>query len=104
MSGFASLLGDWHFWLIQIAYIAFANAISALPMPDTTSGKFYGWAFKFLNGFASNFARAAAGKIPGTGDVMPLPGAQQAVQNAAVVAKAADAIANPVVVEVKSGK
>ena len=72
MSGFTSILGDWHFWMLALAYYAFAAAIGALPSPDTTSGKFYAWFFKFANSFAANLTRAAQGKIPGV-DVMPPP-------------------------------
>lgn len=92
MSGFTAIIGDWHFWVLAGTYIVFANAISALPMPDSGSSKFYGWFFKFSNGVASNVARAAAGKIPGTTDVMPLAGSQDVVNKAAVVAKAADIV------------
>jgi hypothetical protein len=75
------------YWVMG-AYIVFSNAVSAMPMPDNTSSKFYGWAFKFANGLSSNISRAQAGKIPGTTDVMPLPGAQDVVAKQAVVAAA----------------
>jgi hypothetical protein len=71
------------------AYIVLSNAVGALPMPDTTSSKFYAWFFKFANAVASNLTRASAGKIPGGADVMPLPGAQDAVNQAAMVARVA---------------
>jgi hypothetical protein len=87
MNGFTALIGDWHFWILVISYWVGSNAISAMPMPDTTSGKAYGWFFKFANGLAANFSRAFAGKIPGTGDVMPLPGAQADVDRQALDAK-----------------
>ena len=93
MSEFTSLLGNWHFWLLVGLYWFLTAAIGALPMPDSTSSKFYGWFFKMTNSFAANLSRAAAGKIPGTSDVMPLPGSQEAVANAAVVVKAVDVIA-----------
>jgi hypothetical protein len=70
MQGFTAILSDWHTWAMFLGYSAFSNAISAMPSPDASSGKTYSWAFKFLNGFASNISRAAAGKIPGV-DVMP---------------------------------
>jgi hypothetical protein len=95
MSGFLNILGDWHLWVLALVYVTISNMISALPMPDATSSPFYGWAFKVLNGIlGSNIIRALAGKIPGTQDVMPLPGAQEAIAKAAVVAKAAE-IVNP---------
>lgn len=92
MSGFTSLIGNWHFWAMVAAYWFMTASIGALPMPDNTSSKFYGWFFKMSNTFAANISRAAAGKIPGTADVMPLAGAQEAVQNVAVVAKAVDVL------------
>ena len=82
------------YWTLGM-YIVASNFISALPMPDSTSSKFYGFLFKFLNGLGANLSRAYAGKIPGTGDVMPPPGAQAAVNDAAVVAKAADIVTKP---------
>jgi len=90
MSGFTSLIGNWHFWVLVAVYWFMSASIGALPMPDTGSSKFYGWFFKMSNNFVANISRAAAGKIPGTGDVMPLPGAQDVVNKAAVVAKAAE--------------
>jgi hypothetical protein len=89
MNGFTALIGDWHFWILVIGYWVGSNAISAMPMPDTTSSKAYGWFFKFSNGLAANFSRAFAGKIPGTDDVMPLPGAQAGVDQQALNAKQA---------------
>jgi hypothetical protein len=65
MTEFTALFGNWHFWAIVVSYWAVSNAISALPLPDVNSGKFYGWFFKFANGFAANLSRAVAGKIPG---------------------------------------
>lgn len=65
MSEFYSLIGNPHFWGLVIIYWLISNAISALPLPDASSSKFYGWFFKFSNGFAANLSRAAAGKIPG---------------------------------------
>lgn len=66
MNDFLGLLGNWHFWILVVGYWLLSNAIGALPAPDNTSSKFYGWFFKFANGFAANLSRAAAGKIPGT--------------------------------------
>jgi hypothetical protein len=82
------------YWTLG-AYIVGSNLISALPMPDNTSSKFYGFFFKFMNGIGANLSRAYAGKIPGTGDVMPLAGAQDVVNQAAVVAKAAEIVTKP---------
>lgn len=95
MSAFTTLLGNWHFWAMVGVYWFMTASIGALPMPDNTSSKFYGWFFKMSNAFAANVSRAAAGKIPGTADVMPLQGAQEAVQNVAVVAKAVDVLQPP---------
>ena len=69
MNDFLSLFGNWHLYVLFLIYYVFSNAISALPLPDQTSGKFYAWVFKFLNGLAANISRAAAGKIPGTDPV-----------------------------------
>ena len=70
MSEFTSLLGNWHFWAMVAAYWFMTASIGALPMPDNTSSKFYGWFFKMSNTFAANVSRAAAGKIPGS-DALP---------------------------------
>jgi hypothetical protein len=82
------------YWTLG-GYIVASNFISSLPMPDSTSSKFYGFFFKFMNGLGANLSRAYAGKIPGTSDVMPLPGAQDAMNKVAVVAKAADIVNHP---------
>jgi hypothetical protein len=95
MSEFTSLLGNWHFWTLVVAYWFLTASVGALPMPDNTSSKLYGWFFKMSNTFAANISRAAAGKIPGTSDVMPIAGSQDAVQKVAVVAKAVDIIDSP---------
>ena len=60
------------YWTLG-AYIVASNFISALPMPDTTSSKFYGFLFTFLNGLGANLSRAYAGKIPGGADAVPAP-------------------------------
>jgi hypothetical protein len=78
-SHLTAIIGDPYFWGLIVSYWLVANAISALPIPDTTSGKFYGWFFKFSNGFAANLSRAAAGKIPGTLDNLPTPGQNKPV-------------------------
>jgi hypothetical protein len=95
MSGFTSLIGNWHFWTLVATYWFLTASVGALPMPDNTSSKFYGWFFKMSNTFAANISRAAAGKIPGTTDVMPIAGAQDAINQVAVVAKAVDIVNNP---------
>jgi len=87
MNEFLGLLGNWHFWVVVAGYWFMTASIGALPMPDTSSSKFYGWFFKMSNTFAANISRAAAGKIPGTSDVMPLPGAQAQVAQQAQDAK-----------------
>ncbi len=87
MGNFTALLGNWHFWIMVASYWFFTAAIGALPMPDNTSSKFYGWFFKMSNAFAANISRSVAGKIPGTSDVMPLAGSQdQMVKDAAKAA------------------
>lgn len=74
MNGFVAVLSDWHFWSLGAGYVVISNAVSALAMPDSNSGKLYAWFFKFANGvLASNYFRAAAGKIPGNGTIMPPP-------------------------------
>lgn len=78
MNNFIGLLGNWHFWILIAGYWAFSNAVGALPLPSSSSSLFYGWFFKFANGFAANLARATAGKIPGT-DAMVQQEQQQAL-------------------------
>lgn len=59
------LVGDPYFWMLIGMYWLVSNAISALPIPTEKSTPFYGWLFKFANGFNGNLTRAFAGKIPG---------------------------------------
>lgn len=73
MSEFTSLIGNWHFWVLIAGYWFMSAAIGALPMPDTSSSKFYAWFFKMSNSFAANVSRAAAGKIPGSDNPPPPP-------------------------------
>jgi hypothetical protein len=87
MNEFIGLLGNWHFWVLVVGYWFLTASIGALQMPDTTSSKFYSWFFKMANTFAANVSRAAAGKIPGTLDAMPLPDAQLRVDQQAQDAK-----------------
>lgn len=48
------------------SYFVFSAFVGALPMPDTTSGKFYRFFFAFCNGLAANLSRAAVAiKVPG---------------------------------------
>jgi hypothetical protein len=60
MDNFLSLLSNWHFWVLVVVYWLLTASIGALPMPDTTSSKFYGWFFKMSNTFAANISRVAA--------------------------------------------
>ena len=48
-----------------ITYMLFSAAVGAMPAPPANSGMFYVWLFKFLNTFASNFARAFSSKLGG---------------------------------------
>lgn len=66
MGPYLGLVGDYHFWIMVASYWLVSNAIGALPAPGTASTAFYGWFFKFANGFAANLSRATAGKIPGS--------------------------------------
>lgn len=95
MTGFTQLFGDWHLYILLLVFYSVSAAVSAMPMPDSKSSALYGWFFKFANLLWANVSRAAAGKIPGTTDIMPLPGAQDAVNQAAVVAKAAEIAGAP---------
>lgn len=95
MSGFTALFGDWHLYVLLVIFYVISAAVSAMPMPDATSGKGYAYFFKFANLLWANVSRSVAGKIPGTTDIMPLPGVQNAVNEAAVVAKAVDIVAKP---------
>jgi hypothetical protein len=61
-----AIIGNPYFWALVLVYWLVSNAVSALPKPDPKDGKFYGWFFKFANGFNGNLTRALAGKIPGT--------------------------------------
>jgi hypothetical protein len=72
MTHIFQILGDPYFWGLCVVYWLISNAVGALPMPDANSSKFYGWFFKFANGFAANLSRATAGKIPGVVDT-PIP-------------------------------
>lgn len=46
-----------------ILYIVASNAIGSMPSPGAASTPFYVWAFRFLNGMASNLTRAFASKV-----------------------------------------
>ncbi len=48
-----------------VSYMLFSAAVGAMPAPLSGSGLFYIWLFKFLNTFASNFARAFSSKLGG---------------------------------------
>ncbi len=71
MNDYLSIVGNYHFWVLLIVYYALSNAVSALPLPTATSSPFYGWFFKFANGFAANISRATASKIPGVNGDTP---------------------------------
>jgi hypothetical protein len=52
-----------------IASHVLAAAIDTLPMPDSTSGKFYRWFFGFANVIVANYSRTKAS----TGPIGQLP-------------------------------
>jgi len=45
------------------SYYVLSAAIGSMPMPDTTSSKFYRWFFQFSNTISANIARAWASKL-----------------------------------------
>ena len=45
-------------------YYILSAAVGSLPMPDSTSHKFYRWFFQFSNTLAANVTRAYASKLP----------------------------------------
>jgi hypothetical protein len=47
-----------------VGYYVLSAAIGSMPMPDSTSGKGYRWAFQFLNTLSANISRAWASKLP----------------------------------------
>lgn len=64
MQPFLNIFGDYHFWILVVIFWLISNAVNALPVPLPTSSVFYGWFFKFANGFMGSVTRALAGKIP----------------------------------------
>lgn len=46
-----------------ILYLAATTIIGGMPAPTATSSVAYIWAFKSLNSFATNFARAFGSKV-----------------------------------------
>jgi hypothetical protein len=58
----------WH-WLVGsevghfVLYMIASNAIGSMPAPTATANPFYVWAFRFLNGLASNLTRAYSAKV-----------------------------------------
>jgi len=52
-----------------VAYYIFGAAVGALPMPDTSSGKFYRFFFSFCNTIAANISRVSA--VPSKTDAAP---------------------------------
>lgn len=66
MDSIHQLVANPIFWVIIIGYYIFSSAVGALEMPGPTSGPFYRFAFKFLNGLAANLHRVAASvHVPG---------------------------------------
>lgn len=53
-----------HPWMLAglttFGYHVGSAFVGALPMPDTSSGKFYRFCFAFFNALAANYARAKA--------------------------------------------
>lgn len=48
-----------HPYLVIGAYYIYSAAVSALPMPSETDGKFYQWLFAFLHALAGSLSRGA---------------------------------------------
>ena len=47
-----------------LGYYILSAGVGSLPMPDTTSGKFYRWFFQFSNTLGANISRVYASKLP----------------------------------------
>lgn len=47
-----------------VSYYLFVTLVGTMPTPDTSSGKFYRWAFGFLNTIAAGVPRVAATMAP----------------------------------------
>jgi ABC-type dipeptide/oligopeptide/nickel transport system permease component len=47
------------FWKVIVAYWLFSSVVGALPTPDTSSGKFYQFFFRFMHLLSGNVSRAA---------------------------------------------
>ena len=52
-------------------YYVVSAAVGSLPMPDSTSHKFYRWFFQFSNTLAANVTRALASKLPAQAQESP---------------------------------
>lgn len=85
-----------------VGYYLFSAAISAMPLPDTTSSKGYQWLFGMLHTLSGDIATAFASKIPipaslKTAEVATQQAAQsvQAAQTAISDAKASATESKP---------
>jgi hypothetical protein len=47
-----------------VIYYIFSAAVSAMPMPDSTSGKFYQWIFGMLHTLSGDITKAFASRLP----------------------------------------
>lgn len=61
---FLQLVGNPVFWILIFAYWIFSAAASALPAPDSTSGKGYQFFFQFMRIFAGQVKNAFGKYIP----------------------------------------
>jgi hypothetical protein len=52
------------YWLAPAALWGLSAAVSSMPEPDQTSGKFYRWAFGFLHAIAGNLDKVSTSIKP----------------------------------------
>jgi hypothetical protein len=63
VDGFQAILGDWHFWVLVVAFYAFMATVSGMPAPDDSSSKGYRWLYASLHTFAGNIDKVFSSKI-----------------------------------------
>lgn len=69
MDGFIALLGDWHFWVLIVAYYLIMAVIGGMPEPMPGGSQGYMWAYRTLHIFAANVNQAFGKKIPGSDSI-----------------------------------
>ena len=63
MTGFITILGDWHFWALAIAYYGFMALVSGMPEPMPNGSMGYLWLYRSLHTFSGNLSVLVGKKL-----------------------------------------